>query len=255
MRPDNAWSARGIIMLDRPATERTMMSLEAIRAEEAGDPRQARPACSPKCPTIFSAWTWVTETALAGWACRIRTGESARELSDWNSVTTSPEVGASWAAGDPSRSSCMIRICSSDGGRRVHPAGGGGRDHLAGPGGIGRLHCGAGECEVEFGPGGTGVASRPYRDFTQSKFTPQLAAANNGVVYLQKGEGPQSRSVAGHLTTAVRLPRARSHMAVGRWRHDIVLSGRLCAGARGNRRSRAILVSGADDCARDRDGG
>jgi hypothetical protein len=29
---------------------------------------------------------------LAGWACRIRTGESARELSDWNSVATLPEV-------------------------------------------------------------------------------------------------------------------------------------------------------------------
>jgi hypothetical protein len=32
------------------------------------------------------------ETGLAGWACRIRTGESARELSDWNSVATLPEV-------------------------------------------------------------------------------------------------------------------------------------------------------------------
>ena len=31
-------------MFDRPATERTMMSLEAIRSEEAGDPRRARPA-------------------------------------------------------------------------------------------------------------------------------------------------------------------------------------------------------------------
>jgi hypothetical protein len=29
------------------------------------------------------------ETALAGWACRIRTDESVRELPDWNSVTTS----------------------------------------------------------------------------------------------------------------------------------------------------------------------
>jgi hypothetical protein len=38
------------------------------------------------------------ETGLPGWACRIRTGESVRELSDWNSVTTSPEVGASSAA-------------------------------------------------------------------------------------------------------------------------------------------------------------
>jgi hypothetical protein len=32
-----------------------------------------------------------TETALAGWAGRIRTSESVRALSDWNSVTTSPE--------------------------------------------------------------------------------------------------------------------------------------------------------------------
>ena len=29
---------------------------------------------------------------LRGWAYRIRTGESVRELSDWNFVTTSPEV-------------------------------------------------------------------------------------------------------------------------------------------------------------------
>jgi hypothetical protein len=35
---------------------------------------------------------------LRGWACRIRTGESVRELSDWNSVTTSPELGASRVA-------------------------------------------------------------------------------------------------------------------------------------------------------------
>jgi hypothetical protein len=32
------------------------------------------------------------ETGLPGWACRIRTGESVRELSDWNSVATLPEV-------------------------------------------------------------------------------------------------------------------------------------------------------------------
>ena len=109
---------------------------------------------------------------------------------------------------------------------------------------------------MESGPGGTGVASRPYRDFTQSKFTPQLAAANNGVVYLQKGEGPQSRSVAGHLTTAVRLPRARSHT----WRWGGGVMTLFCpegyvpvqvaiAGAAQS------LVSGADDCARDGDGG
>jgi hypothetical protein len=35
---------------------------------------------------------------LPGWACRIRTGESVRELSDWNYVTTSADVGASPAA-------------------------------------------------------------------------------------------------------------------------------------------------------------
>jgi len=38
------------------------------------------------------------ETELAGWAYRIRTGESVRELSNWNSLTTSPEVGANRAA-------------------------------------------------------------------------------------------------------------------------------------------------------------
>ena len=36
-------------------------------------------------------------TGLNG-AYRIRTGESVRELSDWNFLTTSPEVGASLAA-------------------------------------------------------------------------------------------------------------------------------------------------------------
>jgi hypothetical protein len=35
-----------------------------------------------------------TETALPGWAYRIRTGESVRALSDWNCAATSPEVGA-----------------------------------------------------------------------------------------------------------------------------------------------------------------
>jgi hypothetical protein len=30
---------------------------------------------------------------LPGWAFRIRTGDSVRELSIWNSLTTSPEVG------------------------------------------------------------------------------------------------------------------------------------------------------------------
>src|SRR5436190_14400648 len=38
------------------------------------------------------------QTRLPGWACKIRTGESVRKLSDWNCVTTSPDVGASPAA-------------------------------------------------------------------------------------------------------------------------------------------------------------
>ena len=38
------------------------------------------------------------ETGLPGWASRIRTEESGRELPDWICVTTSPEVGASPAA-------------------------------------------------------------------------------------------------------------------------------------------------------------
>jgi hypothetical protein len=33
---------------------------------------------------------------LAGWAFRTRTGESVRGLSDWNFVTTAPEVGQAW---------------------------------------------------------------------------------------------------------------------------------------------------------------
>jgi|SoiMethySBSTD1v2_1073268.scaffolds.fasta_scaffold2201184_1 hypothetical protein len=40
----------------------------------------------------------VAETRLPGWACRIRTSESVRELSGWNSVTTWPEEGANPAA-------------------------------------------------------------------------------------------------------------------------------------------------------------
>jgi hypothetical protein len=44
---------------------------------------------------ISASSEYPTETGLPGWACRIRTGESVRELSDWNSVTTSPGVGAS----------------------------------------------------------------------------------------------------------------------------------------------------------------
>jgi hypothetical protein len=54
------------------------------------------------------------ETRLRGWAYRIRTGESARELSDWNFVATSPEVGASLAAETLRARAAAMRICSSD---------------------------------------------------------------------------------------------------------------------------------------------
>src|SRR2546430_8042114 len=43
----------------------------------------------------LSALRWAVGDQLPGWAFRIRTGESVRALSDWNSVTTSPKVGAS----------------------------------------------------------------------------------------------------------------------------------------------------------------
>ena len=42
--------------------------------------------------------TCPTERGLRAWACRIRTGESVRELSDWNCVTTWFAMGASRAA-------------------------------------------------------------------------------------------------------------------------------------------------------------
>src|SRR4051812_9015593 len=45
-------------------------------------------------------------------ACGTRTGESVREVSDWNPVTTSPEVGQAWRR-RLSRASCVKRICSS----------------------------------------------------------------------------------------------------------------------------------------------
>ena len=57
---------------------------------------------------------------LPGWAYRTRTGESVRELPDWICVTTSTRAGAR-VGGDPSRASCVIRVCSSreDFGRRL----------------------------------------------------------------------------------------------------------------------------------------
>jgi hypothetical protein len=51
----------------------------------------------PRYRAVSSGFTFCSvETGLPGWACRTRTGESVRELSGWNSVTTSPEVGQAW---------------------------------------------------------------------------------------------------------------------------------------------------------------
>jgi hypothetical protein len=55
---------------------------------------------------------YAVETGLPGWACKTRTGESVCELSNWNYVTTG--LGRRKpGGGDPSRASCVIRICSS----------------------------------------------------------------------------------------------------------------------------------------------
>jgi hypothetical protein len=43
---------------------------------------------------IKATKTCRSETELAGWAYRTRTGESVGELSDWICVTIRPEVGA-----------------------------------------------------------------------------------------------------------------------------------------------------------------
>ena len=58
---------------------------------------------------IFANRTSPTETELAGWAYRIRTAKSARALSDWNCVTTSPRYRKP-GGGDFSRASCVMRI-------------------------------------------------------------------------------------------------------------------------------------------------
>src|SRR5205823_13305693 len=52
------------------------------RHRRARDPTQKMLAHATGLPRMR------TETALPGWAYKIRTGESVRELSDWNSVTT-----------------------------------------------------------------------------------------------------------------------------------------------------------------------
>jgi hypothetical protein len=58
------------------------------------------------------ALRWAVGDQLPGWAYRTRTGESGRGPPDWICVTIRPEVGAIRGGGDPSRASCMMRICS-----------------------------------------------------------------------------------------------------------------------------------------------
>jgi hypothetical protein len=63
------------------------------------EPRMAsRRQAFRECRAYFCKPHMPTETPLPGWAYRIRTCESVRELSNWDYVTTSPELGASPAA-------------------------------------------------------------------------------------------------------------------------------------------------------------
>jgi hypothetical protein len=86
----------------------TGMGLAGVCAQKGNPPLAATKGGAPI--TVQPAALWPspnpsalqdkrpTETRLRGWAFRIRTNESVRELSDWNCVTTSPEGGASPAA-------------------------------------------------------------------------------------------------------------------------------------------------------------
>jgi hypothetical protein len=66
------------------------------------------------CRAHFCTPDMAHRDGLRGWAYRIRTAESGRELSDWNFVITSPEVGASVAADTVRARAATMRICSSD---------------------------------------------------------------------------------------------------------------------------------------------
>src|SRR5437667_4960323 len=56
------------------------------------------PVARPPRGRPLSALRWAVGDQLPGWACRIRTGESVRELANWIRATTWPDVGASRAA-------------------------------------------------------------------------------------------------------------------------------------------------------------
>jgi hypothetical protein len=84
-------------------------ALEAPTSAHQLRPRRGFP-CRP--PLAFEQHRGLVETALSGWAYRTRTGESVRALSDWNRVTSSPEVGASQrgdARGCPQERAIRVR--------------------------------------------------------------------------------------------------------------------------------------------------
>jgi hypothetical protein len=91
LRRTGLQTARGFTRQHAENIGARLRSLLRVRDESTGD---APSGHSLPCP-LSPRRTCPTETGLAGWAFRIRTGESVRALSDWNCVTTSPEVSAS----------------------------------------------------------------------------------------------------------------------------------------------------------------
>src|SRR5262245_28784607 len=80
-----ALSGRLVDLRQRAASELAGLKLRtALKMPAAG-------TCPPERSRAFADLRF----ALRGWAYRIRTGESVRALSEWKSVTTWPEVGAS----------------------------------------------------------------------------------------------------------------------------------------------------------------
>jgi hypothetical protein len=90
-------------------------------------------------PRRWAFIRYARKTGLSGWGGRTRTGESVRALSDWNGVTTSPDIGQ---VRRQRRFECKLRD-TPRGGRRRRPwrapgicgqGGSGGPAASAGPG-------------------------------------------------------------------------------------------------------------------------
>jgi hypothetical protein len=96
-----------VIELQSPAVQMAGALSDALL------PVQVSTATSSPMDEQFCKRICATDTGLPGWAYRTRTGESARELSDWIYVTISFEVERNAGGGDASRASCMMPICSS----------------------------------------------------------------------------------------------------------------------------------------------